>query len=145
MQIKIEDVITSSNTYPARAKDPELTKEVLDNIQKLVTAVNALFAHLNWTQPVKISSGFRPSQVNANVKGAAKKSLHTQGLALDIQQPKNNNELAKKIREFQAKDNILTKLGLWMENPQYTIGQNTSWVHLDLGQRADRPSREFNP
>lgn len=138
-------IITSSGAYPDRAKSPELTPAVLNNIQRLVQAVNALLDHIQWQSPITVSSGFRTAQSNAQTTSAARRSLHMLGLAVDIMQPKNNNALAHTIRQAQAKDQILTKLGLWMENPQFTVGENTSWVHLDLGQRADRPSREFNP
>lgn len=144
-RLTIEMVITSSNAYPDRAKSPELTKEVRSNIQRLVQAVNQLLDHLKWQAPIAVSSGFRTTQSNAKIANAAAKSLHTLGLAVDIMQPKNNNALAQAIRQAQAKDKILTKLGLWMEDPQFTVGKNTSWVHLDLGTRADRPSREFKP
>lgn len=139
------DVITSSGSYPDRLKSPELTKPVLDNVDKLVKLVNELLDHIKWDKPIVVSSGFRPSAVNASVPNAAAKSSHTLGMAVDIMQPKDNNELAKVIIEAQKKDKILTKLGLWIENPQFTVGKNTSWVHLDFRTRPDRDSRMFNP
>jgi hypothetical protein len=139
------DIVTSSGKYPERQKSPELTQEVLSNIKTLANKINALLEHIKWSEEVVVSSGFRPSAINASVKGAAAKSSHTLGMAVDIVQPKNNNKLAKAIEEAQKKDRILTKLGLWMEDPTVTVGQNTAWVHLDFKNRPDRPSRVFKP
>lgn len=138
-------IITSSGKYPERQKSIELTTEVQSNIRILVNKVNTLLDHIKWTDEIVVSSGFRPSEVNATIKGASAKSSHTLGMAVDIVQPKNNNKLAKAIEEAQAKDKILTKLGLWMEDPAVTVGQHTAWVHLDFRSRPDRPSRVFRP
>lgn len=144
-RITRQDVITSSGKYPERQNSPELTDEVIKNIDVLVEKVNALLEHIGWKEKVVISSGFRPTSVNAQVKNAAKKSPHTMGMAVDIEQPKNDNRLAKVIMEFQERDGILTRLGLWMEDPQFTVGSHTAWVHLDFLKRRDRPSRIFRP
>jgi uncharacterized protein YcbK (DUF882 family) len=107
-----------------------------------------LLTELKWNKPVSISSGFRPSAVNANVKGASKKSLHQQCLALDIFQAKPTNELGlliRKIQNNQGKKGILGKYGLMMEAIEATVGQNSLWCHLDLGKRSERPSMEFKP
>ena len=82
--ITVDDIITSSGRYPERAKSPELTNELKTNAAKLCDAVNNLLTELKWNKPVSISSGFRPSSVNANVKGAAKKSNHMLAKACDI-------------------------------------------------------------
>jgi hypothetical protein len=95
-----------------------------------------LLAELNWKGEIKISSGFRPSNVNAQIKNAAKKSLHMTGLAVDIE---DNGELAKTI---MSKPELLAKYKLWLEYPDFTNG----WCHLDLSvSRADRAVRVFNP
>lgn len=146
--ITVDDIITSSGRYPERAQSPELTIEVKSNAAKLCDAVNSLLTEIKWNKPVSISSGFRPSGVNANIKGAAKKSFHQIGLALDIYQPKTNNEvgqLIRKIQNNQGKKGILGKHGLMMESLESTIGQNSLWTHLDLGVRSERPSMEFKP
>lgn len=144
-RLTIDDVITSSGQYPERKNSSELNQQILNNIKILVDKVNVLLDYLKWNGPIIVSSGFRPMQINSSVKGAAPQSAHTLGMAVDIVQPKNNNKLAKAIEEAQKKDLILTKLGLWLENPIFTIGKNTAWVHLDFKNRPDRPSRMFNP
>lgn len=144
-QITVDDVVTSSGKYMERKNHKELTKEVLDNIAILVEKVNELLKHLQWTEPIVVSSGFRPSDVNNKVKNAAAKSAHMLGMAVDIAQPKYDNKLANAIIKAQQEHQILTKLGLWMEDPNYTIGQYSSWVHLDFKSRPNRPSRIFKP
>lgn len=146
--ITVDDVITSSGRYPDRANSPELTDEVKSNIEKLVDKVNALLNELNWEGGISISSGFRPSAVNSKVKGAAKKSAHQTGEALDIMQPKNNNALGLAIRIIQNNqgvNGILGKHGLMMESLEATVGTSTSWTHLDMKIRSPRPSMEFKP
>lgn len=123
MNITRNDVITASGSYPERAKSPELTDEVKSNIDDLVTRVNALLADIG-VKSAKLSSGFRPSAVNAAIANAAKKSNHSIGKALDIIDDKNQS-LAKKITIP-----LLEKHGLYMEDMKHTIGKNTNWLHL---------------
>lgn len=138
--LTLNDVVTASNKYPDRAKSPELTDEVKSNINDLITRVNALLTELGVKQ-VTVSSGFRPSAVNAAIANAAKKSLHTQGKAVDLLDDK-----AQTLANLIAKSpNLLKKHDLWIEDPSATKGQSTNWVHLDCGVRKDRPSRSFKP
>mgnify|MGYP006921285096 CR=1 FL=1 len=147
--ITVDDVITSSGRYPERAKSSELTDEVKSNMGKLVDAVNNLLTDIKWTKEVSISSGFRPSSVNAGVKGAAKKSAHMTGEAVDLLQNKKDKQelgmLIRKTQNNQGKQGILAKYGLMMEKLENTIGNNTDWVHLDVRVRSERPSMEFIP
>lgn len=135
--ITLKDWITASGKYPEREKSAELTDDVKANAQRLLSAVNAFLSDLGWKGSVSVSSGFRPASVNANIKGAAKKSAHMTGLALDILDPKG--QLGKRIRE--EKGELLRKHGLFME----ALESTPTWVHLDLVPRTDRPSREFRP
>lgn len=142
------DIITSSGRYPDRANSSELTPQVIAEIEETARCINALLNELEWEDNVSISSGFRTSASNAATKGAAKKSSHMLGLAVDIVQPKNDNKLGKLIRSKQANkgnDGILAKNELMMEAIEHTIGQNTSWVHLDRVKRPFRASFEFKP
>ena len=138
--LSLDNVVTASGKYPDRAKSLELTDEVKSNINDLITRVNALLTELDIKQ-VSVSSGFRPTSVNAGIANAAKKSLHTQGKAVDLLDDKEQ-KLANLIVESP---NLLKKHGLWIEDPAATKGQNTNWVHLDCGIRKDRPSRMFKP
>lgn len=146
--ITLNDWITSSGSYPDRVNSVELTEEVINNAKVLLSRVNKLLNDLKWEDKIKISSGFRPSNINANVKGSAKKSGHMTGNALDILQLKPNNKLGELIRKTQNNQGKLGILGineLMMEQLESTIGQNTNWVHLDTINRPERPSMEFRP
>ena len=146
MPITLKDYLTASGSYPEREKHKELTPELLKNAEKLLVEVNQLLIDLG-VDSVKISSGFRPAAVNAATAGAAKKSLHTQCLAVDIIDDKNQT-LANKINklENEAKDKFLAKYGLWLEHPEATRGNNTNWCHLDLSTaRSARKVRVFKP
>ena len=146
MHITLKDYLTASGSYPEREKHKELTPELLKNAEKLLTQVNQLLKDLG-VSSARVSSGFRPSEVNAATAGAAKKSLHTQCLAIDIIDDKNQS-LANKINklENEAKDQFLGKYGLWLEHPEATKGKNTNWCHLDLStSRSPRKVRVFKP
>lgn len=141
MYITYESYVTASGKYPERLKSKELTDDVKDNITRLLDAVNSFIVELQLLSSIDVSSGFRPSEVNAATKGAAKKSYHTLGLAVDISDDKKQS-IANLCKMHP---HLLKKHGLWLENPANTIGKNTNWCHLDLGNRSDRPSRIFNP
>lgn len=138
--ITLSDHATSSGSYPDRIRHPEYTEEVVSNARALLDKVNGLLTEIGVTS-VKVSSGFRPSSVNAGISNAAKRSYHMLGRAVDLLDDGNQN-LARKI---STRPDLLKKYGLWLEDPASTIGKNTNWCHLDDGNRQDRPSRIFKP
>lgn len=140
--MKIETWTTSSNKYPERAKSKELTPEVLANAQDLLNRVNALLKELG--KEASVSSGFRPSEVNAATPGAAKKSAHMTGKAIDLMDDKDQS-LGKLIRQKHKENGLLKRHGLMMENLANTKGKSTNWVHLDTVKRTERESFEFTP
>ena len=133
--LDLSDLITSSGKYPDRANHPELTPEVIANLEQLLKQVTALLNDLK-VDHVEVSSGFRPSTVNANIPNAAKKSLHMIGKAVDLADP--TNALDKLI---ESHPELLEKHGLWLESPLTT----PSWAHLDIGIRSARKIRIFIP
>ncbi len=140
--ISLKEYITASGKYPEREQNKELTAQYLDNAAKLLNDVNNLLTELGIAS-VTISSGFRPSTVNANIPNAAKKSLHTTCMAVDMQD--SNGELDKLLSTDKGQE-LLAKYGLWQEHPTATKG----WCHLDKGERVikNRPNclkRQFNP
>ncbi len=140
--IDLKEYLTASSNYPDREKHKELTQEYLDNAARLLKAVNACLAECGIdTTKLRVSSGFRPSAVNAQIANAAKKSLHTTCRAIDILDD-SKQSIAGILK---GKPDVLKKYELWLENPDFTKGKNTNWVHLDLGVRTDRKSRMFNP
>lgn len=138
--ITLEDLITSSGSYKDRYTSPELTSQLKDNGIILINKVNQLLTDLGVSK-VKVSSGFRPSNVNANVPNSAKKSAHMTCKAVDLLDDADQS-LGLLIA---SKPDLLRKYGLFMEDLNSTKGKYTNWVHLDFIDRPDRPSRIFKP
>lgn len=131
-KITEDDIITSSGKYPERAK--QATALVRSNARIVAAKANMALDELGYTGPRIISSGFRPAIVNAAV-GGAKKSLHMQGLAIDFV----GQEIGLLVRSHPNGPEILRKHKIFQESLEHT----KNWSHWDLGERADRPSREF--
>jgi len=133
--ISFQDYITASGKYNERLTHKELDDEKVQNAYKLLEKVNVLLNDLGVYQ-VAVSSGFRPSDINAGIVGAAKKSLHMSCLAIDIA------DLDGKLDKLIAsRDDLLKKYGLWLENPKKTI----NWCHLDCKDRGKRDLNIFMP
>lgn len=110
----------------------EYNTEIKANAEVLLTYVNDLLKQLDLD--VEVSSGFRPPSYNKTVKGAARKSKHQTGEAIDLRDPKG--ELAKLL----LTEGILEEFNLYMEDPKFTKG----WVHLQSrppgsGRRVFKP------
>lgn len=134
--LTVEDVLTSSGKYPERATHPEVTDEVRENIRILLESVNPLLEDMGIDDP-SISSGFRTVAVNASLANSAKKSLHCQGLAVDLEDVDRT-----KAKAIFNSPHLLSKYELWLEHPDFTEG----WVHLDKSTlRAARALRVFKP
>jgi uncharacterized protein YcbK (DUF882 family) len=140
MSIQLTDYLTSSGSYPERAKSKELTPELLSNANKLLEKVNALFVELG-VKSVKISSGFRTTEANSATPNSAKKSSHCLCKAIDLMDDKNQT-LGKLVA---SKPDLLRKYGLFIEDLGSTKGKNSNWVHIDYADRSDRPNRSFKP
>lgn len=131
------EMITLDQYLMGRSEDPkyklEFNDKIKDNALILINKVNSLLTDLG-IKEVKISSGWRPPSLNATVKGAAPKSAHTIGMAVDIHDKDFNlyNQIAQR-------PDLLKKYDLWLEDKEKTL----TWVHLDFKSRQDRPSRIF--
>lgn len=126
-------MITREEVLMNRDKQYPLNPEMEANLKKLLIALN-LFRKL-YGKPMKVTSGYRPAAINANVPGAAKKSNHMLCLATDFADP--NKELAKYCMDNQY---ILEQCGLYLEHPNATPG----WCHLQCvppksGNRVFKP------
>lgn len=133
--ITLKQYLTADGKYPEREKHKEVTPELIKNAEMLLDKVNKLLTDLG-IQTVRVSSGFRPSEVNAKIANAAKKSLHMTGQAIDIQDPDGSlDEL------LDDSDVLLKRYGLWQESPAATKG----WCHLDMKNRGTRKKNQFIP
>ncbi len=102
----------------------DYTKNIEENAIALLKKVNALLFELNISL-VKISSGWRPPSINVAVPNAAKNSSHQTANAVDIL------DIDRSFARICLNNlDKLQKYGLYMENPCWTKGIHTNWVHL---------------
>jgi hypothetical protein len=110
----------------------DFTPEIKTNAEKTVSLTNALLAVLQ-TEGIPleahpntlsiVASGWRPPQINSQVKGAAVRSKHMTGEAIDLYDPDGL------IDEYLlAHQEPLVALGLYLENPACTKG----WAHCQI-------------
>ena len=97
----------------------DLTEEIVANAAILVERVHKLLEAFGEDRP--ISSGWRPPAVNGATAGAAPKSKHMTGQAIDLADPEGD------LDEWcMANAEVLEGLELWLEHPAAT----KSWCHL---------------
>lgn len=70
-----------------------------------------------------VSSGWRPASVNASTPGAAPKSKHMTGQAIDIYDPDGDLDEWLLTTDGQK---VLHDLGVWIEHPAAT----KTWCHM---------------
>lgn len=97
----------------------EYSEQLEANAIDLIDKVNLLLAEIGELQSAVVASGFRPRQINQQVKGAARGSKHITCQAIDIKD--SGGLIGRKITR-----ELLKRHRLWMEHPGYT----KNWVHL---------------
>jgi hypothetical protein len=129
MRITLEQYLNGRDElYPN-----ELTPEIRKNAEVTVKLVNALLAVLE-TEGIPleahpqtkslVSSGWRPPQINSQVKGAAVRSKHMTGEACDLYDPEGA------IDDYLIDHpEPLVALGLYQEHPSATA---RGWCHLQI-------------
>lgn len=99
----------------------EYTKEVSGNLDRVLEKINIV--RKNYGEPMVVNSGWRPLEYNRKVPGAALKSKHIKGLAIDISDKDN------KLWDWcMANLDLLQHLGLYLEDRRYT----PTWVHFQI-------------
>lgn len=133
--ISISDYFQGRDTVHASA----LTDDIRHNAIKTTEAANRLIAiyqqQTGDNETRTVNSGWRPPAVNANIPGAAPRSKHMTGQAIDISDPEGD-------LDDWCMDNlkVLERLGLWLEHPAATKG----WCHVQtLPPKSER--RVFYP
>ena len=129
-EVTLDDWITSSGKYMARASSPELTDEVKANAELLLGRINRLLKDIEEVRSV--NSGFRTSASNKKA-GGAKKSRHMTGEAIDLDDDDGSLDAL-----IDANPELLEKFDLYRESPTATPG----WCHL---QTAKASKRTFLP
>ena len=112
----------------------DYTPQISDNLDAVVEKVNQFLA--KYTGPVLVNSGWRPAAVNSSTMGAAPKSNHMVGLAVDL------SDVDGKIMAYVLNNlDLALKLGLYFEDWRWT----KTWCHIQIiapksKKRIFRPS-----
>jgi hypothetical protein len=116
--------ITKDELLKGRDKQyaTEYSQQISDNLDKLLVPINKL--RDAWGKPMIVTSGWRPPEINDSTPGAAAKSKHMYGLAVDIQD--SDGSLMKWTLENLE---LMKELGLYMEDFRWTY----NWCHYQLG------------
>jgi hypothetical protein len=114
-------MISVAEYYMGRDKKYPLNDTLRANAEELVEKVNQLLSRFG--EGRRVSSGWRPPQVNAATPGAAKRSLHMTCEAVDLED--EDGQL-----DDWCLDNleVLQEIGLWLESPAAT----RRWCHLQI-------------
>jgi hypothetical protein len=116
-------VISVAEYYMGRDKQyrDALTQTLRENAEEIVAKANQLLARFGEAR--KVTSGWRPSAVNAATPQAAKRSRHITCEAVDLED--EDGTLDDWCLENPE---ILQEVGLWQEHPAATKG----WCHLQI-------------
>jgi hypothetical protein len=115
MTITKEELLKGRDqTYPN-----DYTQEISDNLDKLLIVMNKI--RDAYGVPMRVTSGWRPPSINASTPGAAPKSNHIRGLAVDIADA--DGKLMNWVLENLS---MMKDLGLYFENFNYC----PVWVHF---------------
>ena len=122
-------MITLADYFMGRDKThaAELTDAIWRNADATVMRANVLlgtFRSLTGdTELRRVNSGWRPAAINAATRGAALRSKHMTGEAIDIADPEG--DLDQWCLDNQE---VLKGIGLWLEHPSATKG----WCHVQI-------------
>ena len=105
----------------------ELTPDIIRAAEVTVQRANMLLSEFRFdtkdTEIRKVNSGWRPVAINAATPGAALRSKHMTGEAIDISDPEGDldNWCVQHME-------VLERIGLWLEHPSATKG----WCHVQI-------------
>lgn len=118
-------MITLDDYWMGRDKKYPVTVEIQENAKDLLHRVNLLLSVYYQLNPdaekVRVSSGWRPPEVNKKVPNAAPRSHHMTGRAIDLADPEGELD-----EFFFDRQDLLGQYGLWLEHPSAT----RRWSHL---------------
>lgn len=103
-------------------RNAETTVELANKLLTLAKVAGVTLETNPRTKTI-VSSGWRPPGVNAAVPGAAAKSKHMTGQAIDLYDPDGDLDDWCMSEDGQK---VLADLGLWLEHPSATKG----WCHV---------------
>jgi hypothetical protein len=111
----------------------EYTDAISDNLDILLQKINVIRAA--YAKPMRVTSGWRPASINGMIKGAAPKSNHMIGCAVDI------SDSTGALWQW-CLDNLdlLKATGLYLEDRRWT----PTWIHFQT-VRPNSKKRIFRP
>lgn len=117
-------MILASEILQGRHREFPLSDELLDNLGRLLVAVNRI--RKLYGKPMIVSSGYRPGHFNVSAGGSIN-SAHLTCQAVDFVD--KGGYLANWCR---ANSHVLKDAGLYLEHPDATVG----WCHLMIARPA---------
>lgn len=132
------NVITLQDYWMGRDIAHPPGADIVRNAERLLFQVNNLLARMPaklTREGVRVASGYRPPAINAATPGAARRSLHMTGMAIDLDD--DDGSLDDWCLDHQTD---LVACGLYMEHPAATKG----WCHLQA-QAPRSGKRVFYP
>lgn len=123
-------MITRADMIRGRDKQfpSDWNQQISDNIDETIEKVNVFLIAIGFGDR-KATSGWRPPAVNASTKGAAPKSNHMLGIAVDIEDA--DGKLWAAVLANLA---LARTLGLYFEDKRWT----PTWVHAQTTRPASR-------
>jgi len=119
--------ITRSNTAKRLGINNTPNEEHLQNLKNLIR--NLIQPMRDAIGPIRISSGYRNSELNRAVNGSYK-SQHCEGEALDIQFWKNGEICNREIYDWILSSNV--------EFDQMINEFDFTWIHISLRDNGNR-------
>lgn len=122
-------MITLADYWKGRDKEYSalLTDDIIASAMRTVESANALlerYAQMTRDKEVRtVTSGWRPPGVNLATPGAAPRSKHMTGEAIDISDPEG--DLDQWCLDHPG---VMEELELWQEHPSATKG----WCHVQI-------------
>lgn len=115
--------ITKENLLMERDKQypQDYTEEISQNLDKLLIIINKI--QDAYGKKFKINSGWRPPSINENTPGAAAKSRHMIGLAVDIAD--TDGAIMNWVLNNLA---LMKELGVYLEDWRWT----PTWTHFQI-------------
>lgn len=96
----------------------DLSAAICENAGRVVQKANEILAAFGEYR--RCNSGWRPPQINAMIPGAAPKSNHMRGLAIDLE------DRDRRLTKFCVAH--AEELDFWMETPNAT----PTWCHIQV-------------
>jgi len=117
--------VTKSDTAKRLGIDNNPTPEHLVNLKLLAENVFEPIREY-FGKPIYISSGYRSKKLNSKTPGASKKSQHSLGEALDLDQDDKETGITNTMVFNYIKDNIEFDQLIW----EFGTDKNPDWVHV---------------